>query len=617
MSLRRWIEGTRLSYALRDPRSGFGRVPDAPTLMLRDLWPGDALAGERMVRNQTSHDGVTRQLQPGQWDAPEWPQAYRRWLQGFTWLRDLRELGAESARIRARTLVSHWMRIPPMERALSDPAVTGTRLASWLGCYEFFAASADDKFRQNLIAALIMEARSIAALMPNALSGGGALSALKGLLAVGMALPDYPEFLERFMRLLDGVLAEQFHSDGSHVSRSPEEQFQSVRDLTEMLSIFQAARQPQPTTLMDAANRAAPVLRAMRHGDGRLALFNGSLERDAAFLELVLNRACRTRVVAASMYESGFTRMTSGRALLLADCAAPVAHSRTAHAGMLSFEFSSGKQRLIVNCGSSTLLGWTQALRYPAAHSVLEAPGLQPVTFETDNSLSHLPQVSRTHVTHEGAHWLDMSHDGYARQGGGVYSRKLYLGREGHTLRGEEHFGPCEKPTPSLIRFHLHPSVTLEETPEGWRLNTEEEVWLFQSDADITVEESVYLGRGTPEPSRQIVLTARTEATSSPGDKTPPAAENPASEGENAADLPVQADTPDEQSAQEADQPLNTDNVEPDAPETATLQSAPVSRPEALSTDIPEPPKLPYTAAAASAPTTQCTIHWGLTLIEA
>ena len=88
-------------------------------------------------------------------------------------------------------------------------------------------------------------------------------------------------------------------------------------------------------------------------------------------------------------------------------------------------------------------------------------------------------------------------------------------------------------------------------------------------------------------------------------------------ESENAADLPVQADTPDEQSAQEAGQPLNTDNVEPAVPETATLQSAPVSRPDALSTDIPEPPKLPYTAAAASAPATQCTIHWGLTLIEA
>ncbi|MFT8586238.1 heparinase II/III family protein [Acetobacter papayae] len=613
MSLRRWTQGTRLSYALRNPRGGFARVPDAPALMLRDLWPGDALAGERLVRNQTSHDGVARQLQPGQWDAPDWPEAYCRWLQGFTWLRDLRELGAESARIRARTLVSHWMRIPPMERTLSDPAVTGMRLASWLGCYEFFAASADDRFRQNLMTALIMEARSIAALMPEAISGWRALSALKGLLAVGVVMPDYPEFLERFLRLLDGVLAEQFHPDGSHVSRSPEDQFQSVRELAEMLAIFQTARHPQPTTLLDAANRAAPVLRAMRHGDGRLALFNGSLERDSAFLELVLNRACRTRVVAASLYDSGFTRMTSGRAMLLADSAAPVAHSEMAHAGMLSFEFSSGKQRLIVNCGSSTRKGWTQALRYPAAHSVLEAPGLQPLTVEADGTLSHIPQVSRAHATHEGAHWLDMSHDGYARQGGGVYSRKLYLGREGHTLRGEEHFGPCEKPTPSLIRFHLHPSVTLEETPEGLRLNTAEETWLFQSDAEITVEDSVYLGRGTVEPSRQIVLTARTETAPTPAEETLSPTESTTTEDENAQDLSTRQNAEDEAN----DTLPGTESVDINSAEIATTPPEQAPEPDAPSTEIPQRPKLAHAPAAPAASTTQRTIHWGLTLIEA
>ncbi|MBO1327139.1 heparinase II/III family protein [Acetobacter suratthaniensis] len=615
MSLRRWTQGTRLSYALRNPRSGFGRVPDAPAMMLRDLWPGDALAGERLVRNQTSHDGISRQLQPGQWDAPDWSQAYCRWLQGFTWLRDLRELGAESARIRARTLVSHWMRIPPMERPLSDPAITGMRLASWLGCYEFFAASADDRFRQNLMTALIMEARSIAALMPEALSDWRALSALKGLLAVGVVMPDYPEFLERFLRLLDGVLAGQFHPDGSHVSRSPEVQFQSVRELAEMLSIFQTARHPQPTALLDAANRAAPVLRAMRHGDGRLALFNGSLERDANFMELVLNRACRTRVVAASVYDSGFTRMTSGRAMLLADSAAPPPQSETAHAGMLSFEFSSGKQRLIVNCGSSTRAGWELALRYPAAHSVLEAPGLKPLTFERDGTLSHLPQVNRTHVTHEGAHWLDMSHDGYAHQGGGVYSRKLYLGREGHTLRGEEHFGPCEKPTPSLIRFHLHPSVTLEETPEGLHLNTAEEVWLFQSDAEITVEESVYLGRGAPEPSRQIVLTARTRPAAT--ETTPPTADNDSDSTEGTVAPAPLPDTPDEAYGQAPSATLTENADLATAPvETAGEQPEPASKAEAPSTDIPQRPKLAHTPAAPDVSTTQRLIHWGLTLIE-
>ncbi|MBO1323838.1 heparinase II/III family protein [Acetobacter sp. TBRC 12305] len=550
MSLRHWTRGARLSYALRNPVGGFARIPDAPAVVLRDLWPGNAAVGERLVRNRTEFDGVPRALKPGQWDDPSWPVSYRRWLQGFTWLQDLRELGADSARVRARTLVGHWLRQPPMERALADPAITGTRLAAWLGCYEFFAASADDRFHHNLMASFIMEARSIAALMPEAVSGWRALSALKGLLAVGVCLPDYPEFLARYLRLIDETLASQIHADGSHFSRSPEEQFQVVRELAEMLYILQMAKLPVPTALLDAANRATPALRALRHGDGGLALFNGSTERDPTLLDHVLSRASRTRVVAASLPESGFVRMTGGRALLLADAGAPApaAFSHAAHAGMLSFEFSSGRQRIIVNCGSSQLPGWTEVLRYPPAHSVLDMIGASPMRIEADGTVANPPRVTRSHVTHDGAHWLEMTHDGYKRQGKGLYYRQLYLSKDGQSLRGEEKLRDARQGAPFCLRFHLHPDIMVEATPEGYLLHTEEESWQFLSDAIISVEESVYLGRGKVERTRQIVLTltpppaaaepgpaAQAEASGAPdqpaGDAgKPPAGKGPAGE---------------------------------------------------------------------------------------
>ncbi|MFT8675372.1 MAG: heparinase II/III family protein [Acetobacter sp.] len=531
MSLRHWTRGARLSYALRNPVGGFARIPDAPAIVLRDLWPGNAATGERLVRNRTEFDGVARALKPGQWDDAAWPVAYRRWLQGFTWLQDLRELGADSARVRARTLVGHWLRQPPMERALSDPAITGTRLAAWLGCYEFFAASADDRFHHNLMASFIMEARSIAALMPEAVSGWRALSALKGLLAVGVCLPDYPEFLSRYLRLIDDTLASQIHADGSHFSRSPEEQFQTVRELAEMLYILQMAKQPVPTALLDAANRAAPVLRAMRHADGGLALFNGSTERDPQLLDHVLGRASRMRVVAANMPESGFVRMTSGRALLLVDAGAPAPtdFSQSAHAGMLSFEFSSGRQRLVVNCGASQRPGWADVLRYPAAHSVLDMAGATPLRFEPDGTVANPPRVTRSHVTHDGAHWLDMTHDGYRRLGKGLYDRRLYLSKDGQSLRGEEKLRDAKQDASFCLRFHLHPDITVEPTPGGCLLHAEEESWQFLSDATISVEESVYLGRGEVENTRQIVLRLPSLATAgepaNPVDPTEPSAE--------------------------------------------------------------------------------------------
>ena len=618
MPLRRWTRGPRLAYAMRNPLGGFARVPAAPAVVLRDLWPGNAMVGEKLVRNRTEFDGTPRSLQSGIWEDPTWPAAYRRWLQGFGWLQDLRELGAESARIKARTLVSHWIRQPAAERATMDPSITGARLCAWLGCYEFFAASADDTFRQNLMASLIMEARSIMVLMPEAVYGWQALCALKGLLAVAVSIPDYPEFLTRYLRLIDEVITSQILPDGGHVTRNPEDLFLSVKELAEMLYILQVARLPLPTTLVDAANRTVPALRAMRHGDGGLALFNGSKERDPQLVELVLNRASRARVVAAGLPESGFARLSSGRALLIADAAAPApkGFDHTAHAGMLSFEFSSGKQRLIVNCGSSTQKGWAEALRYPAAHSVLELGGMSPMTFESNGTTSRPPHVTRTHATQDGAHWLDMTHNGYESQGGGVYHRQLYLGKDGRTLRGEERLEGATLVRSPCVRFHLHPDIMVEPTENGYLLHSEEESWLFQSDGHISVEESVYLGQGTKEATLQLVLTP----------PLPPRQDAPLPEAtQESAPTSIPEDAQTRATAEQDEAQTQEQAAATTEPESTTAEPIPTPQEddfaaEAAKADValPQPPipAVPQPLPAASQLTPPPPLHWALSLIS-
>lgn len=624
MPLRRWTRGPRLAYAMRNPLGGFARVPAAPAVVLRDLWPGNATVGEKLVRNRTEFEGVSRSLQSNVWDDPTWPAAYRRWLQSFCWLQDLRELGAESARIKARTLVSHWIRQPAAERAVIDPSITGARLCAWLGCYEFFAASADDTFRQHLMASLMMEARSIMALMPEAVYGWQALCALKGLLAVAVSIPDYPEFLTRYLRLIDEVITSQILPDGGHITRSPEDLFLTVKELAEMLYILQVARLPLPTTLVDAANRTVPALRAMRHADGGLALFNGSRERDPQLVELVLNRASRSRVVAAGLPESGFARLSSGRALLIADAAAPAPNGfdHTAHAGMLSFEFSSGKQRLIVNCGASKQKGWAEALRYPAAHSVLELGGMSPITFEANGTTSRPPQVTRTHATQDGAHWLDMTHNGYESQGGGVYHRQLYLGKDGRTLRGEERLEGATLARSPCVRFHLHPDIMVEPTENGYLLHSEEESWLFQSDGQISVEESVYLGGSRRMATLQLVLTP----AAAPPQDTSPTPLPPEDDVEEDGGAPMQqTTTPQEEAAtplpaltEAAEQTpdlLPDESIVLTAPDLVEEAAAPM--PDGIPHEQAHAPTLPHAALShAMAQPPPKPIHWAMTLIS-
>ena len=166
---------------------------------------------------------------------------------GFTWLRDLRALGTDAARLRARALVAEWINAPPGEAVAHRPDVVGARIAAWLGHYDFFAASADDAFRQRLMARLVSDARSLSAALPAEELDARALTALKGLIAAAVALPEHAGFLTRALRFLPQEIARQVLPDGCHAERSPAAQLAALQDLTEIRALLQASQtQPPP-----------------------------------------------------------------------------------------------------------------------------------------------------------------------------------------------------------------------------------------------------------------------------------------------------------------------------------------------------------------------------------
>ncbi|GBQ67710.1 hypothetical protein AA103196_1748 [Ameyamaea chiangmaiensis NBRC 103196] len=509
--MRRLTREARVSLA-RLP--AIGKVPQGPTYTARDLIPGDPARGVRLLRGELEIAGAVRHLGRN-WEDPSWTEGVRAAIQGFGWLRDLAALGTSGARARARTLVADWLGFVAPDPTESDAPVLGERIASLLAHYDFYAASADEAFQHALMTHLMIQARVIVALLPLNALDCSALGAMRGLLAAAIAMPEHAGYLQRFLRYIDVTLERQILADGCLANRSPEAQFQAVRELTEMRIMFQTARLQAPESVLNALDRLAPVLRALRHGDGGLALFNGASEHHAGLLDTVLAQASRVRVVAGAMPNGGFLRVTAGRSLLLVDAGvpAPAGFDSTANAGTLSLEFSVGRQRIFCNCGASPLRGWSQMLRGTAAHSVMGIEDRSSSDFAPGGGLSRRPvHVTADHQTQGGAHWLDLSHDGYRASVGATYRRRLYLGADGTDLRGEE-IVEGEKPVAMVLRFHLHPSVSVEFDP------SEEEIvlragqggaWRFVQDGGVlSVEDSVYFGGPAPVKTAQITITVR------------------------------------------------------------------------------------------------------------
>ncbi len=533
MAMRDWTRDARLSL-IRLPGLGGGRVPDAPSVSIRDLWPGDTGRGARLMKGELSFSGAVGPLRPGrddgqsapggQWGDPAVPPLLRAHAHGFTWLRDLRALGTDASRLRARALVSDWLARPPIDPAARMPQVVANRITAWLAHYDFFAATADDAFRQRLMARLMADARTLAASVPTAQHDHRALTCLKGLLAAAVAMREQSGFLTRAMRHIGPEIGRQVLADGSHAERSPNAQFNALRELAEIRALMQTGQIGPPLALAAALDRMSPVLRALRHGDGGLALFNGSHEENPVLVDLLLSQATRGRVIATAMPDGGFVRIASGRSLLLVDAGPPppAGFDATAHAGTLSFEMSWARERLITNCGTGMLPAWRDALRATAAHSTLSVA-------DTSSSELRAGAVSRrpAHVTLDhrqatGAHWLDLSHDGYMPNFGAVHHRRIYIADGGEDIRGEDSL--VGRPNRFVLRFHLHPAVkAVRERDEPGSVEdgggavlltlTSGNVWRFRVDSGrLSVEESVYLGGDSPRRSLQIVIDVAPQA---------------------------------------------------------------------------------------------------------
>ena len=529
MDMRRWSRDARLSFARMPGLTsalGMQRVPEAPQQAVRDLWPGDPMLGARLMKGELLFCGIAHPLAPGEpadaVDNPASPRMpmLRAHAQGFTWLRDLRALGTDGARLRARTLVAEWLQRPPTDALARAPDVVGARVNSWLAHYDFFAASADDAFRQRLMARLLIDGRSLAAMVPCPTHDHRTLTAYKGLLACAVALPEQGHLLTRYMRHIGAELGRQVLLDGCHVERSPAAHLAALREMAEMRALMQTGQVAPPLALAAALDRMSPALRALRHADGGLALFNGTQEESPALIDLVLGQAARGRAVQAALPEGGFIRLQVGRCLLFVDAGPPPppGYDELSHAGTLSFELSVGRERLIVNCGAGVTPAWQEALRQTAAHSVVVIGDRSSSDFATGNgqsgaALGVVRRPANVEVDHKqsgGAHWLELSHDGYKPSFGAVHRRRLYLAEGGEDIRGED-FVEAEKPVAFVLRFHLHPDVTAKHDSEPGSLSLtlhSGAQWRMRIEGGtVAIDESVYLGAGAPRVSRQVVVT--------------------------------------------------------------------------------------------------------------
>ena len=506
-----------------------GRAPTVLAVVPPDPWPGDATAGNAILAGLLRFSGQGLGMDPNGepiWHPSNASPGWLAMLHGFEWMRDLRAVGGDTARRRARALVSSWLNHNAAWNAESwAPEVLGARIASWIGLHDFYCASADDEFRARVFASLARQTRHLTRVAPGKLQGAALITALRGIVYGGFCLPNYEKAGMEALRLLDRELPRQILPDGGHVERNPSVQLRILRDLIDIRAVLRVARVEMPESVQHAIDRMTPALRFFRHGDGALALFNGGLEEDPALVDTVLAQADARGRPLKSASHTGFERLIAGRTLVLMDSGAPPPPGLDvhAHAGTLSMEVSVGKERLIVNCGRH-LLGsgpWRSALAATAAHSTVTLAETNSSEVLEAGGLGRRPtHVSSERQESDGAVLVVATHNGYSANFDFLHRRRVYLADNGEDLRGEDTMEPvigaAPLGQPYALRFHLHPAVRAVLLSSGtvqlllpsgaeWRLRA------TAAGGTVELAESIYVGTGDePRRTMQILIHGHT-----------------------------------------------------------------------------------------------------------
>jgi uncharacterized heparinase superfamily protein len=470
----------------------------------------------------------------------EMPPPSREWEQellGFGWLRHLRSAGTSIAQVNARALVSDWISLQGSWHSVGwQPDIVARRIISWLTQAPLILDGADHAFYRSFLKSLSRQVRYLRRTIGDTRDGYPRLLATIALTFAGLCIQGETRLLKSSARRLTAELNRQVLPDGGHISRNPGVLIELLIDLLPLRQSFEARSVPPPSALLTAIDRMMPMLRFFRHRDGAFAQFNGMGATPSDLLATVLAYDDARGAPVANAPHSGFQRMEAGEGVVIADTGAPppMMLSHEAHAGILSFEFSHGRNRIVVNCGMPVANrdAWRAAARATAAHSTASLNETSSCRFLAGayNRLMGAPivegpsSVRASRGERDGAQLVRAAHDGYASRFGLLHQRSWRLSPDGDRLDGEDVFFttegdsvPANATDTFEIRFHLHPSVKASRRTDGSSVLLVlpgKESWLFSApNMDVEIEESVFLSATDgPRRSSQIVIADEVRA---------------------------------------------------------------------------------------------------------
>jgi len=463
----------RLLFRIRRPKPKLGSLPRRRSVGGR--WTSPIAKPQHMYGPCRfvflNHEGYVQ-------SAADWnnPSQEKLWLYNLHYFDDLTAKNYERRLIWHCDLLDRWIAENPcMQGNGWESYPVSLRIVNWI---KWALAGID--FKEKWLRSLAIQTRWLERRLEWHILGNHLFANAKALLFAGLFFegPEAERWLNRGLSILKTELGEQILADGGHFELSPMYHAIILEDVFDLINISRAfpgnVSPDQVQHWRDLASRMCHWIACMTHPDGEIAFFN-----DAAFgiaPEPFAIEAYRKRLdlaptkeasgVVTRLEASGYIRIAKDDAVVLIDVAAvgPDHLPGHGHADSLSFEFSLGTSRIVVNGGTSCYGDGPQRQieRGTAAHSTVEVDGKNSSDVWAGFRVGHRARTILREVDDNPTIKIACCHDGYKVLPRGPLHCREWSFVDHRLSITDTVIGGTGR---AVARFHLAPGVELSLEP--------------------------------------------------------------------------------------------------------------------------------------------------------
>ena len=481
------------------------------------LWKGNKFVGARIIDGFLNFQKETVFIDSNVWEKNHGSIAWNCYLQSFMWIKDIRAVGTDEARIFVRQKILSWINQSDyLSQHIWNVEIMSKRIFYLLTNLSFFFETANDSFQKQFAENINKQSILLIKKTKRVNNLKNKIFLSKSLLLSSLCFKNLEKYFAYSIKLLQKTI-ETTIKDGMHYLRSPSEHFYFLCSLLDIKNFFGNLNMDLPDGLNEIIKEMTLILNFFRIGDGHLAIFN---KYDFISSNKInnLQRKIGHKFKLPQVSEcSGFYRVSKNKLTFIMDCGSP--SMEKTQAGTLSFELSYLSEKIIVNCGSPFVNNkeWDDAMRSTAAHSTLNINEINSsdIFFDKDTT-SRIAEVFSEKFIENGNVWIDSYHEGYRNIFGIIHKRLIHIDLDNFVLRGEDSFKHIKtnhrfKNLKYFLRFHIHPSIKLNVTTSKKKvvLKLRNNLgWEFIcSEPKIEIHDGIYLGENKiVQPNSHILL---------------------------------------------------------------------------------------------------------------